>query len=119
MVGGSGWSLGCLGYSGGSHLTRSRTLGRPDEVGEVRGGRREELRRRNEERQMRRLGREEGGGVDGINFKSIYSGTSLAWIALGQKLREMSLKGSTAYVAHQFVLIHENSCHRTCLLERR
>ena len=66
---------------------------------------------------MRRLGREEGGGVDGINFsrlhtyKSIYSGTSLAWIALGQKLREMSLKGSTAYVAHQFVLIHENSCH--------
>ena len=50
MVGGSGWSLGCLGYSGGSHLTRSRTLGRPDEVGEVRGGGgREERKRKNRE----------------------------------------------------------------------
>ena len=49
MVGGCGWSLGCLGYSGGSHLTRSRTLGRPDEVGEVRGGGREERKRKNRE----------------------------------------------------------------------
>ena len=60
--------------------------------------REEELRRRNEERQMMRLRREEGGGVDGINlstlltYKSIYSGTSHTWIALGQKLSKMSLK---------------------------
>ena len=70
MVGGSGWSLGCLGYSGGSHLTRSRTLGRPDEVGEVRGGGGGEKKGRGRiERMIEERRREKGSGGEKRGIK--------------------------------------------------